>query len=420
MGMCNGTRGWDVVSNASLGHYTIHEKRCTSISRCFRQRTNFVVLAGSVRSSPYRTRGCYNSHSCRDGALPVRGKRNMNWKRVITVVGAHAEGECGNVVTGGIVDIPGETMFDKKRYLEQHGDGLRKFLLFEPRGGPTNHTNIVLPSNHPDADFGFIIMESTEYPPMSDSNAICTATVILETGLFPMEEPETLLRLEAPGGLLEARCRCRNGKVEQVKITNVPAFALHLDASVEVEGIGTVRLDIAYGGMMFAVAEAADLGFELRPDEARDISIAGEKIKVACNEQLDTVHPENPEIEGMTIFELTGPVRQTNGGLAAKNTVVVSPGRLDRSPCGTGTSARLAVLHAKGAIGIGQAFEHESIIGTRFDAEVVATTVVAGTPAVITTIAGQAWTTGIMQFGLDPTDPFPEGYTLSDVWLSAI
>ena len=172
--------------------------------------------------------------------------------------------------------------------------------------------------------------------------------------------------------------------------------------------------------MMFAIADAAELGFELRPDEARDISIAGEKIKAACNDQLTTVHPENPEIKDVTIFELTGPVRQTNEGLAAKNTVVVSPGRLDRSPCGTGTSARLAVMHAKGAIGIGQAFEHESIIGGRFEAEVVATTSVAGTPAVITTIAGQAWTTGIMQFGLDPTDPFPEGYTLSDVWLSAI
>lgn len=344
----------------------------------------------------------------------------MRWRRTLTVVGAHAEGECGNVVTGGVVDVPGETMFDKKRHLEQHGDGLRKFLLFEPRGAPVNSTNIVLPSNNPKADFGYIIMESTEYPPMSGSNTICTATVILETGIHPMTEPITKMVLEAPGGLVEVTCKCRDGKVEQVKLANVPAFPAHLDVVVEVEGVGSLRLDVAYGGMFYAIVEGKDLGFAITPDEARDICVVGQKIKAACNEQLETVHPENPEIRDVTIFELTGPLRRRGRKLSARNTVVVSPGRLDRSPCGTGTSARLAVMHSKRQIKVGEVFDHESIIGTHFEGEVTGTTRVAGRRAVKTTVAGRAWITGLMQYGHDPDDPFPEGYTLSDVWLKAI
>ena len=344
----------------------------------------------------------------------------MRWEKTFTVVGCHAEGEVGKVVTGGIVDVPGETMFDKKRYLETHADGLRRLLLFEPRGAAVHSANLVLPSNHPEAQLGYIIMESTEYPPMSGSNTICTATVILETGMVAMREPETRLVLEAPGGLIEIVAKCRDGKVEEVKFVNQPAFVLHLDATLEVEGLGTISVDVAYGGMMFALVDAGACGFAITPDEARDICVVGQKIKAAAVEQLRVVHPENPEIRDVTVTEFTGPVERTGDRLTARNTVVVSPGRLDRSPCGTGTCARLAVMHARGQIAERQVFDHCSIIGTHFRGEVIGTTRVAGAPAVVTTVAGQAWITSIGQYGYDPTDPFPEGYTLSDTWLGAI
>jgi proline racemase len=344
----------------------------------------------------------------------------MRWKRTLTIVGVHAEGEVGKVVTGGVVDVPGRTMFDKMRYLAKHEDGLRKLLLFEPRGAPTHSANLVLPSRHPKAKLGYVIMESTEYPAMSGSNTICTVTAILETGLLPMREPVTELTLETPAGLIDVTCQCRDGKVRQVKFKNVPAFVQHLDAPVDVEGLGTVRIDVAYGGMHYALVDAAAVGFRITPDEARDICVIGQKIKRAAREQLEVVHPENPEIRDVTIIEFTGPVRRKGQGLTARNTVVVSPGRLDRSPCGTGTSARLAVMHARRQIRKGQLFDHESIIGTHFLSEVVATTRVGRKPAVVTTVAGRAWITSIGQYGYDPDDPFPEGYTLSDTWLQTI
>ncbi len=344
----------------------------------------------------------------------------MRWKRTFTVVGVHAEGEVGKVVTGGIVDVPGRTMFDKMRYLAEHEDGLRKLLLYEPRGAPTHSANVVLPSSHPKAKLGYVIMESVEYPPMSGSNTICTVTAILETGILPMREPVTRLTLETPAGLIDVACRCRDGKVLQVRFTNVPAFVQRLDVPVEVEGLGTVRIDVAYGGMHYALVDAAAVGLRIAPDEARDICVVGQKIKEAARAQVPVVHPENPEIRDVTIIEFTEPLRRKGKGLTARNTVVVSPGRIDRSPCGTGTSARLAVMHARKQIRKGQPFDHESIIGTHFQSAVVATTRVRGRPAVVTTVAGRAWITSIGQYGYDPDDPFPEGYTLSDTWLRAL
>lgn len=344
----------------------------------------------------------------------------MRWKRTLTVVGVHAEGELGKVVVGGVVDVPGRTMFAKMRHLAEHEDGLRKFLLFEPRGAAVHSANVVLPSSNPKAALGYVIMESTEYPPMSGSNTICTVTAILETGILPMTEPVTRLTLEAPGGLIDVTCQCRDGAVRQVKFRNVPAFVQRLDAPVEVPGVGTVTLDVAYGGMHYALVDAARLGFRLTRDEARDICTMGERIRAAAREQVPVVHPENREIRGVSITEFTGPLRRAGRGLTARNTVVVSPGRLDRSPCGTGTSARLAVLHARRRIRRGQPFDHESIIGTHFHAEIVGTARVGGKPAVVTTVAGRGYVTSIGQYGYDPDDPFPEGYTLSDTWLRAI
>src|SRR4051812_9148357 len=231
----------------------------------------------------------------------------MRARRTITVVGCHAGGEIGNVVTGGVLPPVGDTVYEQMETLRRDGDWLRRLLLREPRGSVACHANLVVPSRRPDCDAGFIIMEPTEYPAMSGSNSICTATVLLETGMVEMREPETVVRLEAPGGVVEARAQCRDGRCESVEIVNVPSFDDRLDAEVEVEGLGTVRVDVAYGGMWYAIADAAALGFGLEPHEARDLSVTGERIRAAAREQLPCAHPENPEIAGVSIVQLAAP-----------------------------------------------------------------------------------------------------------------
>lgn len=342
----------------------------------------------------------------------------MRWKLAFNVVDAHAEGEVGRVVTGGVGDVPGTTVFEKRVHLESHRDQIRKLLLFEPRGSVVQNANIIVPATDPRASFGYVILESTEYPAMSGSNTMCVATVLLETGMVPMVEPITRLTLESPGGLIEVECQCRDGKVERVKFINQPAFVYHLDATIDVPGLGALTVDVAYGGMTYVVVDAAAAGFELHPDEARKICEVGQRIKIAAAVQLEVSHPENPDIPGITQTVFTGPLQREAGVVRAKNAVVVSPGRVDRSPCGTGTSARLAVLHAKGLLDTDELFVHESIIGTTFDSRVESTTKVGPYDAVIPSVAGQAWITGMSTIGLDPTDPFPEGSTLSDTWMN--
>ncbi len=338
----------------------------------------------------------------------------MRWQRRVSVVDAHAEGEVGRVITGGVPDVPGETMFDKKRYLETADDSLRRFVLFEPRGGAAMSVNLLLPPCDPGADLGMIVMESTDYPPMSVSNAICVVTVALETGVVPMTEPETRLVLDTPAGLVPVRARCRGGKCESVSLDNVPSFLLHRDVEIEVPGVGTIAADIAYGGAFFALVDAHDFGLAMTPHEARRMVELGEDIKSAANHAVAAVHPDNPEIRGVTFTLFGGPSEGAEG--ARKVAVVVSPGRLDRSPCGTGTSARLAALVAKGELGPGDTLIHESVIGTRFTAEVAGTTEVGGIPAVVPRLSGRGWIFATHEFGWDPSDPFPQGFTLSDTW----
>lgn len=342
----------------------------------------------------------------------------MRFSKVLNVVGCHVGGEVGNVVVGGVGDVPGETIFEKRLYLERERDDIRQLLLKEPRGSMIRSVNVVLPATHPEAAMGYVIMESEEYPAMSGGNTICVATVLLETGMVPMREPVTDLVLESPAGLIKLRCECRDGKVLSVRFVNQPAFVYHLDAPVEVEGLGTVMLDVAWGGMAYAIVDAASVGFGLVPDEARDLCLAGQRIKAAAAEQLNAVHPENPLFAGVTITEFTNPVRRESGALIARNAVVVSPGRIDRCACGTGTSARLAVMHARRQIGVGETFVHESLIGSQFESTIESLTTVGDYAAVIPSVAGQAWITDMSQVGLDPTDPFPLGYTLSDSWMN--
>jgi trans-L-3-hydroxyproline dehydratase len=337
----------------------------------------------------------------------------MRSSRAITVVGCHAGGEVGNVVVGGVLPPPGATVFAQMQALRAD-DSLRRLLLREPRGSVAVHANLIVPSQRPECDAGFIIMEPTEYPAMSGSNTICVATVLLETGMVELREPETTLRLEAPAGVVEVRAACHDGRVESVEFTNVPAFVAHLDAPLEVEGLGTLRVDVAFGGMWYAIADAAALGFAIEPHEARELSRVGELIRVAAREQLPCAHPENPAIAGVSIVQLAQPWQGV--GAVTKNAVVVAPGRLDRSATGTGLSARMAVLHARGLMRPGDAMTHASAIGTTFDGRIVAETEVAGQPAIVPAIRGSAWITGIAQVFVDPDDPFPEGYLLSDTW----
>jgi proline racemase len=338
----------------------------------------------------------------------------MRARRMITVVGCHAGGEVGNVVVGGVLPPAGATVFEQMQTLAREGDGLRKLLLREPRGSVACHANLVVPPTLPDCDAGFIIMEPTEYPAMSGSNTICTTTVLLETGMLPMREPETVVRLEAPGGVVEARASCRDGRVESVEFTNVPCFADRLDAPLEVEGLGTIAVDVAYGGMWYAIADAQALGFAIEPHEARDLSLAGERIRAAARDQLPCAHPENPEIAGVSIVQLAEPWQGV--GRVTRNAVVVAPGRLDRSATGTGLSARLAVLHARGLMAVGEAMSHASAIGSTFDGRIVAETQVGHRAAIVPAIRGSAWITGVSQLYVDPDDPFPEGYLLADTW----
>ena len=336
---------------------------------------------------------------------------------MITAVDAHACGEHGRVITGGVLDVPGKTMFEKMVWLRTHADDLRLRMLREPRGYPAANCNLILPSSHPEADAGFVIMEQVEYPPMSGTNTICVVTVLIETGMVKAIEPLTRLKLETPAGLIAVDAEVRNGKVRKVTFRNVPSFATHLDAQVEVAGMGTVTVDVAYGGMFYAIADAAALGFRIVPEEARDIVMVMEKIKAATQEQLPVVHPENPAIAGVSIAQMSG--APSSAGADRKNTVVVSTGSLgalDRSPCGTGTCAKMAVLHAKGQLPLGRDFVHEGILGTTFTGRLIEETRVGPYAAVVPTLSGQAWITGFAQYVVDPEDPFPNGFTVGDIW----
>ena len=333
---------------------------------------------------------------------------------MLTVVGCHAGGEIGNVVVGGVLPPAGATVFEQMQTLQREGDWLRRLLLREPRGSVACHANLIVPPTRPDCDAGFIIMEPTEYPAMSGSNAICTVTVLLETGMLPMSEPETVVRLEAPGGVIEARATCRDGRCESVELTNVACFADRLDATLEVEGLGTLIVDVAYGGMWYAIADARALGFALEPHEARDLSLTGELIRAAAREQLSCAHPENPAIAGVSIVQIAEPWQGI--GQVSRNAVVVAPGRLDRSATGTGLSARLAVLHARGVMQVGDAMTHASVLGSTFDGRIVSEARVGDRVAIVPAIRGSAWITGVTQLYVDPDDPFPEGYVLPDTW----
>ncbi len=339
----------------------------------------------------------------------------MRSARLIHVVGCHAEGEVGDVIVGGVAPPPGDSIWAQSRHVAAEGS-LRNFVLQEPRGGVFRHVNLLVPPITPGAHAAFIIMEPEDTPPMSGSNAICVATVLLDTGIVPMQEPETHIILEAPGGLIEVTATCRDGKAERIRVRNHPSFADRLDAKLEVEGHGTITVDTAYGGDSFCLVDARALGFSLAADEARDITELGMKIVRAANRQLGFRHPVNEAWNHISFCQFAGPLATEAGTLSGANAVAIRPGKIDRSPCGTGCSARMAVLHAKGLLGIGDAFIGRSIIGSRFDCRIEAAATIGDRPGIVPSISGRAWITSLSQLALDPADPWPTGYRVNDTW----
>jgi proline racemase len=336
----------------------------------------------------------------------------MRWRKTVTMIEAHAEGEVGRIVTGGVVDVPGTTIADKLVHLNEVDDSLRRFLVFEPRGAAQMSTCLLFPPTRADADVGFIVLQPDRAHAMSGSNAICLTTVVLETGMLAMSEPETVVRIDTASGIVAARALCKDGKVERVTLEMNPSYADRIDAAVEVPGHGAIKVDIAYGGIFYALVDAAQFGLEIRPDMARRLVEAGTAVHRAINASLDIRHPEIDAIRGLSYVMMTG--RNETGEL--KGATIMAPGRIDRSPCGTGNSSRLAVAAARGLAKPGDRFVARSIIDSRFEVGYAADTTVAGRPAVIPTITGRGWIHGIHQIGLDPSDPYPEGFRVADTW----
>lgn len=341
----------------------------------------------------------------------------MRTTKTIHVVSCHAEGEVGDVIVGGVAPPPGNTIWEQRSWIAKD-QTLRNFVLNEPRGGVFRHVNLLVPAKHPDAQMGWIIMEPEDTPPMSGSNAICVATVLLDTGILPMQEPVTEMVLEAPGGLVRVQAKCSDGKAQSITVQNLASFVGETGAQLDVPGLGKLEVDTAYGGDSFVVVDAAALGFALVADEARQLAELGVRITNAANEQLAFHHPENPEWSHISFCLFAGKVERDGNHLTARSAVAIRPGKIDRSPTGTGASARMALLHASGEMHDGETFTARSIIDSQFHCRIAGTTRVGDKPAIIPEVTGRAWITGTHQVMLDPEDPWPGGYRLTDTWPS--
>ena len=339
----------------------------------------------------------------------------MRSTKVVHIVSCHAEGEVGNVIVGGVAPPPGDSIWEQSRWID-NDQTLRQFVLNEPRGGVFKHVNLLVPPKNKKAAFGFIIMEPEHTPPMSGSNSICVATVLLDTGMIEMQEPITQFKLEAPGGLVAVTAYCQDGKAQSIEIHNLPSFADQLGVPLEVAGLDSLVVDTAYGGDSFVLVDASALGFTIQPSEARELAELGARITAAANEQLGFTHPQNPDWAHISFCQFTLPIVSEDGCLVSRNTVVIDPGKLDRSPTGTGCSARMAVLHARGEMRPGDRMIGRSIIDSSFDCSIVEETRVGDRPAIVPSIRGRAWISGTHQLMLDPEDPWPGGYRISDTW----
>ncbi len=333
----------------------------------------------------------------------------MRAARVLHAVDSHTEGMPTRVIVGGVGVIPGETMFDRRRHFLEHMDDLRTLLMYEPRGHASMSGAILQPPTRPDADWGVLFIEVSGCLPMCGHGTIGVCTVLVETGMVRVTEPVTTIRLDTPAGLVEASVAVEDGRAGAVTIRNVPSFSAGLDRHVTVPGLGEVEYDIAFGGNFYAITELEKLGLPFERDRKQELLEAGLAIMAAINEQAEPVHPLNPEIRGCHHVNLLAPGSDERH---SRHAMAIHPGWFDRSPCGTGTSARMAQLHARKLLAIGDEFINESFIGSRFIGRLVEETTVGDLPAVIPTITGRAWITGTAQYMLAPDDPFPAGFLL--------
>lgn len=335
----------------------------------------------------------------------------MRWKKTLQTVDVHCEGEIGKVITSTTLNVPGATMLDKLVYLNTVDDSLRRMLCFEPRGFAQMTVDLLLPPTRPEADAGFIVLQPDRAHPMSGSNAICVVTALLETGMIEMKEPETILTLDTAAGLVTVTAACRDGKVTSASINTTASFVQDLDLEVETAEFGRIKVDVAYGGCFYGLIDVAQIGLTIEPGNAQKLTQAGMSILGDLMTKVPVQHPELPQINQFSYVMF----RDIQGDTVVTCTVL-KPGRVDRSPCGTGSSANLAAMHARGLVKVGGVLTSRSIIGSTFKVELTGETMVGTLPAVLPRVTGRAWIYGFSQIGLDPTDPFPRGFALSDTW----
>jgi proline racemase len=336
----------------------------------------------------------------------------MRFSRTIQTVDVHCAGEIGRVITGGVLNIPGATMADKLHHLNTVDDSLRRWLCSEPRSGPAGSFCLLVPACDPAADVGLIILQPDQAHGMSGSNAMCATTALLETGMIPMVEPVSVVTLDTAAGLVKATATCEGGKVVRVTLDMPPSFLLRQDAVIETAEWGPVRYDLCFGGVFYALIDADQIGLTIKPENARQLAMAGIELRNRIAAIEPAVHPTTPALNGISYVMF----RSAEPDGALRTCTTMRPGRADRSPCGTGSNANMASRHARGLVKAGDVITSRSIIGGEFTTEFVAETTVGPHVATRNRVSGQSWIYGISQIGLDPTDPFPAGFTLSDTW----
>lgn len=348
--------------------------------------------------------------------MALQGARKAGFKMMfeqsMDLLLVHCQGEIGKVIIGGAPEIPGRTILEKMNHINQVDDSLRRFVTSEPRAHVAMTTNLLLPPCDPSADAAFIVLQPDRAHPMSGSNAICVVTALLETGRVKMVEPETTLRLDTAVGIVTVRARCENGRCLSVTLENVPSFAVALDQPIATRDFGTIRTDIAFGGVFYALVDVGQVGLTIAPKHARQLAEAGIAIKADLAGQVAVSHPDLPGLDSIAYVMF----REKGEGGDIRTCTTLKPGRVDRSPCGTGSSANLASLYARGEVGLGGVRRSISTIGGTFMAEVAAETRVGSYPAIIPRITGQGWIYGRETLRMSPDDPFPAGFALSDTW----
>jgi proline racemase len=333
----------------------------------------------------------------------------MRSTHVYHAVDSHTEGMPTRVITGGVGVIPGATMADRRLHFMEHMDDIRTLLMYEPRGHSAMSGAILQPPTRPDADWGVVYIEVSGCLPMCGHGTIGVATVLVETGMVPVTSPVTTIRLDTPAGLVEARVSVVDGAAKAVTVRNVPAFSVGLDRTVIVPGFGSVQYDLAYGGNFYAVLPIERVGLPFERSSGQRILDAGLAVMDAINSTDRPVHPVDSGISGCHHVQFVAPGSDAK---VSRHAMAIHPGWFDRSPCGTGTSARMAQLDARGELDLDQEFVNESFIGTRFIGRLVERTMVGDLPAVVPEITGRAWITGTAQYLLDPDDPFPRGFLM--------